>query len=112
MRVYISGPMTGCAGFNFPAFEAAAVTLRHQGHDVVSPHEVTHDDNGVPGSLPWAAYMRRDLQEMFTCEAIALLPGWAMSRGARLELRTAIGLEMRVYYLRAGELVDMNKGAA
>lgn len=105
--------MTGYPEFNYPAFAFAAKRLREAGHTVVSPHEVSHPENGVVGSLPWTDYLRRDLQEMLPCEAIALLPGWSLSKGARLELQTALGLEMRVYFFdSSGVLIDMNRDAA
>ena len=39
MRIYVAGPMRGYPLFNYQAFEDAVVSLRKQGHDVVSPHE-------------------------------------------------------------------------
>jgi hypothetical protein len=98
-RVYISGPMTGLPEYNFPAFTTAAERLRMMGHEVVSPHEVGHDDNGAPGSILWSAYIRRDLVEMLTCDAIHLLPGWENSRGATLELyvATQVGMTVHIY---------------
>ncbi len=83
MRVYVSGPMTGLPGLNFPAFEAAATALRAKGYEVVSPHE---DDK--PG-LEWHEYLRADLALLVTCDAIASLPGWEQSKGARLEHHVA-----------------------
>lgn len=37
MRVYVSGPMTGRPGYNYPAFDAAEGRLVAQGHFVVNP---------------------------------------------------------------------------
>lgn len=95
-RVYVSGPMTGLPEFNFPAFTSAAERLRAMGHDVVSPHEVAHDDNGEPGTIAWGVYLKRDLAEMLTCDTILLLPGWETSRGATLELYVATQVGMTV----------------
>lgn len=90
-RVYISGPMTGIENHNFPAFHARAQQLRDAGHEVVNPAEM-----GVTDGMTWADYMRRDIAELVTCEAISLLPGWESSRGARLEhvLAMALGMEI------------------
>lgn len=104
--------MTGYPEFNYPAFTEAAQTLRAAGWEVVSPHEVPHPENGVVGSLDWTTYLRADLRELVTCAAVALLDGWPQSKGARLELTTALALDMRVYHYRAGRLVDMNRPAA
>ena len=89
-RVYIAGPMTGLPEHNYPAFHAAAAKLRAQGFEVESPAE--------PGQVEgwaWADYMRRGLQQMLTCDTIALLPDWHESRGAMIELRLAESLGMR-----------------
>lgn len=87
MRLYIAGPMTGVPEKNFPAFASAAKWLRARGHDVVSPAELTLEDGH-----PWAYYMRRDIAALVTCDGIALLPGAAESKGARLELHIALEL--------------------
>ena len=50
MIIYIAGPMTGRPDLNFPAFHAAATTLRDAGFDVVNPAEINPDQDalGVP----------------------------------------------------------------
>lgn len=47
-RVYLAGPMTGIADYNFPAFNAAAARLRAVGFDVVNPA----DHGVVEGAEP------------------------------------------------------------
>ena len=37
LHVYLAGPMTGIAEFNFPAFDAAAAKLRDLGYVVFNP---------------------------------------------------------------------------
>lgn len=90
-RVYISGPMTGLVDHNFPAFHARAAQLRTAGHTVINPAEM-----GIVEGHTWADYMRRDIAELMTCEAISLLPGWESSRGACVEfgLATVLGMEI------------------
>ena len=96
MRIYLSGPMTGIAKLNYPAFEAAAKKLRAKGATVISPHEIV-----PPGRPPWTweQHMAADLAALFTCTHIVLLHGWETSRGAQLEktVAEAIGLPV-VYY--------------
>jgi hypothetical protein len=92
-RTYVSGPMTGIADFNRPAFNAAADRLRAQGHDVVNPADV----NLGPGAT-WEAYMRVDLADMMTCDTIYMIAGWENSRGARIERRLAMDLGLTVIY--------------
>ena len=96
MSVYISGPMTGIAKLNYPAFEAAAEKLRAKGATVISPHEIV-----PPGLGPWSwqDHMRADLAALLTCEAVYMLKGWETSRGAQLEktVAEAIGLPVVDY---------------
>ena len=82
--------MTGLPGFNYPAFEAAADTLRRHALAVTSPHELHQGDTG----RPWSYYLRRDLAAMLDCDTIVLLPGWQNSSGVALELTVARALDM------------------
>lgn len=91
MRVYISGPMTGYPDLNRAAFRAAACRLRDLGHVPVDPSTAPE----ITGAT-WADYMRADIAEMVTCEAVAVLPGWEASRGAVLEVHIAHALGMAV----------------
>lgn len=106
MRVYLAGPMTGLPDLNFPAFHAAARTLREHGLAVVNPAELNPDQ-----SASWTACMRRDLAELVTCDAIALLPGWHRSRGAKLERLVAGELGLWVWTVEwALEQAQLGRG--
>ena len=90
--IYISGPMTGRKDFNFPAFDEAAAELREKGYDVVNPAEI---NRGMQGD--WKQYLRRDIFELFDCEAVATLPEWWESDGSRLEVHIArtLGIDVK-----------------
>ena len=106
MKIYISGPMTGLPALNFPAFHAAAAELRAAGLDVVNPAEICPDH-----TMAWADCMRADIVALMECDAIAMLPGWMDSKGARLERHIAVELGMAVHYdLQA--LVEAGRAAA
>lgn len=90
-RVYLSGAMSGIPDHNFPAFNAEAACLRGLGYEVVNPVDVNPD----PGTS-WHDCLRRDLQALLECDTVALLPGWAKSQGAHLELHIAHRLAMHV----------------
>ena len=97
MKLYLSGPITGIPDLNKPAFNQAAQSLRAVGHEVINPHEI-----GQPSDLmlPWEEYLRDDLIAMLQgAEALALLPHWTDSRGARLErhVANALGWEARTW---------------
>jgi len=94
--LYLAGPMSGIAVFNHPAFHTAAAKLRAQGYQVVNPAELNPDT-----SKTWDQCMRRDLQALADCNSLALLPGWELSKGARLEYDVAQALGMTIIFLEA-----------
>jgi hypothetical protein len=117
MRFYLAGPMSGIPHFNFPAFHAAAAILRAQGHEVFNPAErdierhggVDISANNHAGDPAQAAKdhnfsLRDALAEdtAYICreaDAIAMLPGWENSKGARAEHALALALGHSVIYL-------------
>ena len=111
MKIYIAGPMSGVEDWNFPAFFEAERQLLELGHEVVNP---AHNDGSTyeealasanAGKHSWDWYMRRDLTNLITCDAVCLLPEWRNSKGASLEVQVAKGLDMPLYILRNEELV-------
>jgi hypothetical protein len=100
-RLYLAGPMTGLPDYNYPAFRKAAAMLRNEGWTVECPIE---NDDGSQGK-PWQFYLREAIKQVARSEAIALLPGWAKSRGARLELYIALSLGLETYLLTDDELI-------
>lgn len=102
---YISGPMAGYPENNFPAFEAAQAWCVEAGLTVLSPHTIAH-----PEGSEWADFLRRDIEQMLAhCNALILLRGWPQSKGARLELATALALDWPVLYFTGDRLIDMNR---
>jgi hypothetical protein len=122
MRVYLAGPMRGVSEFNFPAFMAAAVFLRAQGHMVFNPAERDNEKYGTDisvGNLTGSEVVAKEtygfsLREalgadaVWICreaEAIALLPGWEKSKGAKAELALSEALGLVVMYIDPSVLV-------
>lgn len=113
MKVYIAGPMTGLPQFNIPAFVRMAERLRASGLEVVSP--VERDSDAVreaalqstdgklgPGDSiagkTWGQILARDVTIVADeVDAIVVLPDWHKSRGARLEVFTALLCGKPVY---------------
>jgi hypothetical protein len=105
--VYCAGPMRNYPRFNFDAFFKAAADMRSQfGWTVISPAE--HDiEQGLDPSNPdlppgfVSDALRWDLNQLMDPEtdAIALLPGWHDSSGARLELEVAKTFGLKVVAL-------------
>lgn len=94
MKIYISGPMTGLPGYNLGAFASAKLKLDDVGYTGVNPGE-----RGVIEGYAHADYMRDAIRLLVECDAVALLPGWASSKGANLEYQVACGLGMEIRYL-------------
>ncbi|MFA6102200.1 MAG: DUF4406 domain-containing protein [Victivallaceae bacterium] len=104
--VYIAGPMTGIEKLNFPAFFDAERALKLAGHNPVNParhppavrcifteevHTMTYED-----------FLNLDLEIIASgCDAVALLPGWEHSPGARREHQLAVSLGLKVWKLNA-----------
>ena len=94
-RCYVAGPMRSIEAFNFPAFDKARDLGISLGWQVISPADLDRQD-GVDGSEPTPQQkMRmidRDITSLYTCDAIALLPGWENSSGVAVELSLALFL--------------------
>jgi hypothetical protein len=113
MNVYLAGPMTGYAKFNYPSFESAAFLLREEGYNVKSPAEMDDEairaislrsEDGAIATLEshgqtWGDFLARDVKLLADdgIEAIAVLQGWERSRGARLETFVANLLGLPIY---------------
>jgi hypothetical protein len=113
MKVYIAGPMRGLPEQNFPAFREAAAEWRCAGHEVISPAEIDEEQDGFDGTdlskePSFTVAMRRDIAAILTCDAVALLPGWLASEGARVEYRVAKAIGLQIFYARTHEPVDVS----
>ena len=97
-KVYLSGGMTGIPKKNAPLFNRAAKKLRSQGYVVVNPIEL---DKKIKCTT-WEECLKRDLTELFKCDAIVLLPGWEKSKGARLEKYNADKLGLTGWFYLDG----------
>lgn len=116
-RVYIGGPMRGIPEFNFPAFDEARDRGKELGWEVTSPADMDRDVSGdkaliseLPnwdGSKDTRPYVERDIDVLLSftphLDAIALLPGWENSTGARAEAAVAQWIGLRVLDARTFE---------
>lgn len=97
VKVYVAGPMTGLPEFNRPAFFAAEAHLKELGAVVVNPAV-------LPDGFSHDAYMRMCIPMMMECDAVAFLPGWHQSKGARQEFTRAHSFGLDLYQLGIGEV--------
>lgn len=105
MRIYIAGQMSGLPNFNADAFNKAAKLLRDQGHEVINPPELDHDDGfdviGKDGKIDPVLrrqFLGRDFKLISGCDGLYMLKGWEKSSGASLERLFALDTDMKVMY--------------
>lgn len=97
--------MTGLPNFNYFAFNAAAVEWRKRGYVVLNPAENDADDAGDT-TKPREHYMRQDIASVLACDAVAVLPNWDKSSGAKCEVEIAKQLCLPIYDALTGEPLD------
>lgn len=109
-RIYCAGPMSNHPDdFNFPAFFKASEELEKQGYEAVNPAQLDIDAGYTLEKLKQLSpaehqeflkdAVKRDLAALQTCQAIAMLPGWENSKGAKAELAVAHWLGLDEVYL-------------
>ena len=121
MKIYLAGPMRGIKDFNFPAFHAWAADLRAKGDEVFNPAERDEKEFGTE-ILKTATGSEAEVAErmglidslglarkcfladtQWICiyaDAIALMPGWENSRGAKAERALGEALGLKIIYLK------------
>ena|ERR1035437_5948303 len=106
MKVYLAGPMRGIPKFNFPAFHKAAAKLRKQGYTVFSPAEkgIEKKIAKAPDLQESRSFRRKvfALDLAWICkhaDAVALMPGWKKSKGAKAEKAAAEAIGLVVFYV-------------
>lgn len=89
MTVYISGQITGLEIDQAKAnFKERQRIVEADGHIAINPFDVIEYDP----KLTWSDYMIADIKALFECDAITMLDGWELSRGARIEFAIACEL--------------------
>ena len=100
MKLYLAGPMSGLPEFNYPAFHEAREKLRKAGNEVLCPAENTIEQGIDNSNLPegfLTEQMRFCIKSVLEAEAVAMLPYWARSVGARTEALVAISIGIPIY---------------
>ena len=119
MKIYLAGPMRGIPDFNHPAFAKVTARLRAGGHHVFSPaendmatfgrefvsNETGSEDVAAAKIKMTPMELRRHVFEVdFTwicqhADAVALLPGWKRSAGAKAEKAAAEALGLQIIFI-------------
>ncbi len=92
--VYICGPMRSHPNLNHPAFFEAEDTLLKAGHKVINPARMDQElgldpHNSQMDSKFIEDCARRDIDAVFECDELVLLPKWEKSKGAKAEIAVA-----------------------
>lgn len=102
---YISGPISGDLVGNIPPFFEMEEELLFHGHRVFNPARIGGAETAREAiemamehsaTRDWRWYMRRSYAGLVMCTAIAMLPGWEDSAGAKYEYDVAASLQMPV----------------
>lgn len=102
MRIYIAGPYRAKTPSdvdrNILVAREAMAKLLVLGHTPFCPHSMTagfeHDFPEIDDEV----YLRTDLEWVFLCDAILMLPGWENSSGSRAELEAARGAGLKLFF--------------
>jgi len=104
MRIYISGKITGIEDKAYQIFEdgekevktifsTMPVNFSKETLIIVNPMKLPHLHDKT-----WEAYMKEDLKELLSCDAIYMLKGWSESKGAAIEYDLANKLGLTVIH--------------
>ena len=107
-RAYISGGISGVPDYQ-ERFAVADQMVLAMGLDPVNPLAIKAcpDDQCFGDSAErfnghtWSCWLRHDLIELLRCSHIFMLPDWETSQGARLEMRTALDVGIKINFLNS-----------
>lgn len=110
-KVYIIGPMNGLPDLNFPAFDEARDWFIARGWEVISPADIDRDRGNNEDNPPtYREALAIDLPYICQCNAVCLIDGWSMSKGAIPEIVLADLLQresMEIYCRRSNEVYKL-----
>lgn len=94
MRIYISGKISGLPLDDVKVrFAAAKAFLDEIGFEAMNPME-----KGLPDELSWEQHMVKDIELLFSCDAIYMMDNWTESKGAQIEYDIANRLGKDVWF--------------
>lgn len=107
LKLYLSGPMSGLPNNNFESFDLFKQLIEEQtAYEVVSPADLDRKLGYAGGDTLTGADLRKvlaqDIEELLSCDAIGLIPGWTESSGARVESHVAKALGLELLALSVG----------
>jgi len=101
MRIYLSGPISGCKDGNRDVFRMFEQAIMGHGHRVVNPHEIL--PVSIKGRGDWERHMAADIQQLVECDLVFVISS-QKSRGVALE--THIAKELGIPIVRMSSVVN------
>lgn len=98
-RVYLSGPITNTKNYKGLFMFAEELAVLDDAEQIYNPAAQ------IPSSSSWEQAMHRCLSEITNYDTVVMLPGWNVSRGARLERDVALACGMRVLELSENKII-------
>jgi hypothetical protein len=99
-RIYLADPVSGRPreerAAHFAGIEKEIVRKAAPGLSVTTFNPVRFCNASIEPNAPWHICLRACIGKLAECDGIGLLQGWEKSRGALLELNTAINLKIPV----------------
>lgn len=104
MKVYLAGPMQGYENFNKKNFDKYEEILKSSGYEVFNPSETDLSKSYQSGEVEGQEFVNQclNIDLNYICknaEAIALMPGWENSKGAKAEYFTALACNLKIIIL-------------
>ena len=94
MKVYIAGKITGHENYKAD-FKKAELDLKLKGHIVLNPADTV----ARIGGLEHQEYLHICLAMIDVADAVAFLPNWKDSKGAKMEMEYAKKANKKIMYL-------------
>lgn len=94
MKIYLAGKITGNPNFK-DDFKKAELELRLKGHKVLNPADTIARIDG----LKHEEYLHICLAMIDVADAVAFLPNWKDSKGAKIEMEYAKKANKKIMYL-------------
>lgn len=99
-RVYLSGPITNTKNYKGLFMFAEELAALGDAEQIYNPAAQ------ISASSSWERAMHRCLSEITNYDTIVMLPGWNVSRGARLESDVALACGIHVVNLSENKIIN------